>query len=176
MFVLFGTYAFSRKRIGFRNDYCLSCEGHKTSEQWQSFDAIHLFYVPVVPLGNRKRWICASCGNNPHLRVKSSKPLLVMGAIICLYGAVAGWTASLWMSPISADDMHGIWVMRLLLPLAFAGLVKSILERAPVPNLHEKLQSVPPFMGDICPYCKGKMLVGPIPHCDSCGIQRQIAS
>ena len=168
MFVLYGVYNFARKRIGYRNDYCLSCEGQKISEQWQSFDALHLFYLPLVPLGIKKRWLCATCGNNPHMRVKSSKTFLVGGAILCLLMAFVMWTAPVG----TGEDAKGAWVMRILLPLAFIGLLVPIFKQTPAPNLSEQLKSVPPLTEDNCPYCNGRMLPGPIPQCGSCGVQR----
>ena len=147
MFVLYGIYHFARKRIGYRNDYCLTCESQKISEQWQSFDALHLFYVPLVPLGIRKRWLCTTCGNNPHQRVKSSKTILVSGAILCLILSISMWTI-----PIApGEDPTGAWVMRIFLPLAFLSLMAPVFKQTPAPNLSEQLKSVPPLTEDNCP-------------------------
>ena len=66
MLVIFGTYNFAKKPVAYRADYCRSCEGERLTLGVRSFDAFHLFWIPVLPLGFWTRWYCGQCQAHPH--------------------------------------------------------------------------------------------------------------
>jgi hypothetical protein len=79
MEIVVGRYRFAQRVLAFRRDFCLSCDSERVAYLVRSFDALHLYWVPLVPLGFLKRWTCATCKNPPHRRVKTSKPMKVFG-------------------------------------------------------------------------------------------------
>lgn len=56
MLIVWGTHNFAKKLVGARRDFCNCCEHEVLTEQWQSFDMFHLYFIPLIPLGNRRRW------------------------------------------------------------------------------------------------------------------------
>ncbi|MEI6235978.1 MAG: hypothetical protein WCT04_23230 [Planctomycetota bacterium] len=86
MIVLHGIYKFSKTLIGSQNCFCKSCNSEQSAEQFRTFNAWHVFFIPVLPLGYQQSWCCKKCGNDPHARTITS-PLLLMIAII-LFGVL----------------------------------------------------------------------------------------
>jgi hypothetical protein len=58
MIFLHGVYRFSKKRVGFRNDFCSRCKQQRIAEQYRTFNMWHFFFVPLVPLGYASSWQC----------------------------------------------------------------------------------------------------------------------
>jgi hypothetical protein len=54
------------RRVAFRNDYCMACNAPRRAVQIRTLDVIHLYFIPLLPLGLWKRWCCCTCGMNPH--------------------------------------------------------------------------------------------------------------
>jgi hypothetical protein len=55
MLVIHGLYRFKQHRIGVCKDLCNACEKETVTEEWRSFNVGHLYFIPLLPLGWRKR-------------------------------------------------------------------------------------------------------------------------
>jgi hypothetical protein len=166
MFIIYGMYRWARQRVGYRNDFCLTCEDQRVAEQHRTFDCGHVFFIPLLPLGYRKRWHCSMCGNNPHERVRTSRTLLILFAVI-----VGLFTGLMWFGgAVPPEEAALIWGMRIGFTLAFLGLVYWIRRSKPTVGLKERLDQVPPLPRDVCLYCRG--LLDPDARCTPCGVQR----
>jgi len=167
MLVLFGKYRFSKKRTAYRNDYCLNCEGARIAEQYRTFDVGHLFFIPLLPLGQWFRWQCTTCGNNPHARTKTSRTLkIVFAAAVGLFAALT-WTPPLMPE---ARDAPIVWPMRILFPLAVAGIIQWIRKDRGDVGLQEGLLTVAPLNDPACLYCKAAL--DPTGYCQACDVRR----
>ena len=167
MIILYGKYRLGGKRIGYRNDFCLTCESEQIAEQHRTFDLGHLFFIPVLPMGYRNHWHCATCQSNPHDRTRTSKNLIV------IFAAVVGLMAVLsWVGPFipASKDAAMIWSMRFLFLFGFIGLVLWIRQAKPIPGLKERLSSVAPLTGDSCLYCGGGL--DRESFCGACKVRR----
>ena len=168
MIILFGTYRLGRRRLAYRNDFCLSCEEERISEQHRTFDLFHIFWIPLLPLGFRKRWHCTECGNNPHERVKTSKPIKIAAVVLLAIFSIVMWT----MPIESPDDAIGAWVMRILVPAGLVAMIISIVRDKGAVNIEDKLQSIAPLEGDTCHFCGGYLQKAEIPYCPDCNARR----
>lgn len=165
MFIIYGIYRWARARVGYRNDYCLNCEEQRVAEQYRTFDCGHVFFIPLLPLGNRRRWHCSSCGNNPHERVRTSRTLLILFTVV-----VGIFTALMWLGgSVPPEEAALIWSMRIVFTLGFAGLVYWIRRSKPAVGLREHLEQVPPLPRDVCLYCRGAL--DPEGACPPCGVR-----
>jgi len=168
MYIHVGTYRIAKKLQAFRNDYCLSCEARRVSFGERSFEVVHVFFIPLVPLGWRTRWTCDRCGSDPHERVRSSPVILGAGAVLAAFTGVV-----FWLLPDKSADMSAIWLwaLRLGMPLA-AVLMFAYAFWGPKPEgLKELLKGVRPYEDDHCPACYGPMYSVPVRHCPSCKVQ-----
>jgi hypothetical protein len=68
MRIVRGAYYYRRKPVAFRNDYCLSCNAPRRSIAIRSFDVGHFFWIPILPVGFWRHWVCSVCGRKPHSR------------------------------------------------------------------------------------------------------------
>lgn len=66
--------------MAFRNDYCLARGEERRAVQVRTFDVGHIFWIPILPAGFWKRWVCTVCGKDrlnvgtlERLNVQTSK-------------------------------------------------------------------------------------------------------
>jgi hypothetical protein len=168
MLILHGIYHFRPRRLAFRNDYCLSCNQPRRSVQIRTFDAWHVFWIPLLPLGFWKRWVCTSCRGQTRVNTKTRRPFKWAGLVILALLSVA-----FWIEPIDSDFFIGSWIFRIGGPLgaifAFAHLLRTPKE----PGLKEKLATVPPASDTVCPFCGAQlMMLASQCSCPACGVAR----
>jgi fatty acid desaturase len=177
MLVVYGFYRFTQKQIGYRNDFCLTCNAERLTQQWRSFNCGHLFWIPLLPFGVFKRWLCPTCKNNPHARTESSRGFKLFAAGFFLLFALAmllsAVVATLGTAPDFAkrSDAPGMWVGALVAGIPAAALTfwATRPQNDPV-DLAQKLREVKPARTDTCPYCNSKLTSEQF--CESCKLQR----
>jgi hypothetical protein len=168
MIIVHGIYHFRPKRIAFRNDYCLSCVQPCRSVQIRTFDAAHVFWIPVLPLGFWKRWICTACGRQPDVSTKTRRPFKWAGLFVLLSFSVLFWAA-----PPPPDFLVGGLVMRIGAPLGAILLLVHLLRTSKSPSREERLKAIPPATDTLCPFCGTHLLIlASQCSCPVCGILR----
>lgn len=167
MYIINGIYHFRPKRLGFRNDYCLSCGDARRSVHTRTFDAWHLFWIPLVPLGFWKRWICTACGRQPHVSPKTRRSFKWAGFVVLLVFSFAFWVGTL-----PSDFVVGGWIFRFAAPLGAAFLLVHLLRTPKDPSLRERLATIVPASDTTCPFCGAQLLIGSETICPACGVRR----
>lgn len=166
MIIVHGTYSLARRLIAYRNDYCLSCRTQRVAYRYQSFEILHIFYIPLLPLGFWKRWRCSVCASDPHERVGTGKVFKWIGT-----GLLGFFAFVFWLAPIEPGEEAMMWALRIGLPIAFPLALRATLRSPPDVNLSEKLREVMPISDPYCPFCK-VALVSADWHCPSCKVFR----
>jgi hypothetical protein len=167
MILIHGTYHWARRRKAYRGDFCLSCQSFVVAEQYRMFDVGHLFWIPLLPLGFRRRWHCTTCGKDPHARLDSGRWAYVLGTLVTIIFAALAWAM-----PMSPQDVGVTWGMRILIPaLAVFFGYRSITYQPPV-KLRDALAVVPPFPDDLCLYCRTPLQGGATKYCRACDVER----
>lgn len=164
-----GIYHWRPRRTAFRNDYCRACGAQTVSALVRTWDVLHLYWIPLLPIGVWSRWHCTRCAGRPHAATKVRLGFKIAGALL-----LALMTWSIWVTvPQSQEASQVFWVVRigLLIPLAFA--IYAIFKHRPEPKLDEQLATVPPFEGRTCPLCGGELLSTPELVCAKCGAQHR---
>jgi hypothetical protein len=168
MFIKVGVYRFHPKRIAFRNDYCLSCRQARRSVQIRSFDVMHIFWIPLLPLGFWKHWICTACGRRPDVNVKTRRSFKWAGLFILLLLAV-----TFWVGPIPPDFTAGSWAIRIAAPLGAILLLVHLLRSSKDPSRKERLAAIPSATDTVCPFCGSNLLcLASQCSCPACGVLR----
>ncbi len=168
MLLVHGAYHFWPKRVAFRNDYCVSCDGPRRAIAVRTFDVGHVFWVPILPVGFWRHWVCSACNRNPHVTSKMGRSIKWAG----VYWLIAV-SLAFWVVPSDTDFPLGIWFCRVAAPALAALLVIYIL-RSLRPSLKKRLKTIPPAADTVCPFC-GTVLVtgtGDRWSCPACGIVR----
>jgi hypothetical protein len=170
MFLIRGVYHFWPKRVGFRNDYCRSCEGPRRAIATRSFDVGHVFFVPILPVGFWKRWSCTQCRRNPHAPAKTRRVFKWIGLVCLILLAIMFWTAT--------DDPEFsliAWALRILPAGGAIALLINLLVTPKDPRLRELLAAIPPASDSACPFCATPLMAGGDGghwSCPSCGAVR----
>jgi hypothetical protein len=168
LFLVQGIYYFRPKRLAFRNDYCLSCTSPRRSVQIRTFDAWHIFWIPVLPLGFHKRWVCTVCRRQPHIYPGTRRGFKWAGLVILLIFAVASWAM-----PLTPDIRVMAWVFRIGAPLGAVLTLLHLLRTHNDPSLKERLAAVPPASDTVCPFCSSVLLLlSSQCSCPNCGVVR----
>lgn len=172
--VIHGTYHWQRQTLAFRNDYCLSCAAPRLAYLQRTFDVLHLFWIPVLPLGFWKRWRCSVCGLDPHARAAMARPIKWAGIALLIVGAVVFWMTTPGASGGKDDDPVMVWTFRLTLPIAAALAIRHTLRARPPERLAEKLRLVSANRDSTCPRCGTTLTVAsPWYRCGKCGLERR---
>ena len=167
MLIVQGIYHFRPRLLAFRSDYCLSCENARRSVKVRSFDVLHIFWIPLLPLGFWKRWVCTVCSRNPHANVKTRRPFKWAGLVALLALALI-----FWMAPAGPNDVLLSWLFRVASPLGAMLLLWHLLRTPKEPTLSKKLAMVEAATDSVCPFCGTQLLIGAQCSCPSCGVVR----
>ncbi len=168
MVIIHGFYRFQPRRVAFRNDYCLSCGQARRAVQVRTFVVLHLFWIPLVPLGFWKRWSCTVCHRDPHASPKTRRSYKWAGLVVLLFFSVF-----FWAMPVEPDFVAGAWLVRVAAPLGAVLLFLHLLRTPQDPSLNEKLATVLPAQDLTCPFCGTPLVLGPRCSCPVCGVVRR---
>ena len=166
MLIIHGTYHWKPTTVAFRNDFCRGCEGERLAVRIRTFDMLHIFWVPLIPLGFWKRWFCATCGRQPHQNVKTRRSFKIAGAI-----AMALIALLFWAVPVEEDPMM-YWGMRIGSTILSVIAVIAVFRDTKEPAFKQRLAQVQPYASHICPLCGGELFGLPDQHCMQCGVAR----
>ena len=169
--LIHGVYHWWPKRVGFRNDYCRSCEGPRRAIATRTFDVGHIFFVPVLPVGFWKHWSCTQCRRHPHAAVQTRRIFKWMG-LVCLI------LLSVMFSTLPVPD-PSVATLALALRLLPAGgaiaLFINLLMTPKDPKLRELLAAISPAEDSVCPFCATPLMAGNSGGrwaCPACGVVR----
>ena len=177
MTIIYGTHRFGLKKTGACNDFCNCCEKECLSEEWQSFNCGHVFFIPVLPLGTKKKWKCALCGNDPRGRYKTSKFMQVLGVIflpIMFAPAVLiAWRRFVSPAPSGElEPMTSVYVVGGIFGAVWLSLVHSVFfAKKSSAKEDERRGAVVPLDTAKCHYCQGALSPGPEIRCVPCGVR-----
>ena len=172
MLIIHGRYFWGRRLLAFRNDYCLKCAVPRMAFLHRTFDVLHIFWIPVLPLGFWKRWHCGECGSNPHARV-TTRPALKWAGVVLL----ALFSLVMWAPAVDRDIEEPAfrWALRLGFPAATIVAAIASTRAKPPERLAEKLRTIQPNRDGTCPRCGTTLTVAsPWYRCGKCGLERQV--
>jgi len=169
MIIFFGTYHWFARVVGFRVDYCRTCEAEVTSVQIRTLDVFHIFWIPVLPYGRWSRWRCGTCGRPPHVSPRTRRGFKIAGVVILVLMTLSFWFAV----PEGEVEPGMLWAMRIGLPVALFFLVRSILRHRDEPDFKARLAAVQPHSGHDCLLCGGTLAFGAPSRCEQCEAQHK---
>ncbi len=164
--MLTGRYRCCGRTVAYRGDYCLSCDCHTVSEQNRTLDILHVYFLPILPLGFRKHWHCTKCKNDPHARVQTSNEFKILG--VMAFSALAVLS---WLIPMEQpDDVAVVWTMRIGGICVASVFAISVLVHKPSLTQQEKMGEIPRFSPENCLVC-GEELDDSSRECVQCRVE-----
>jgi len=169
MLVIRGAYHFRPKRVAFRDDYCLSCGAPCRSIAFRTFDVGHVYWIPILPVGYWRHWVCSTCGRKPHKNPKMRRYFRWTAL-----GSLVGASISLWALPVDSSFAIVSWVARFAAPAGAIFLSIRLLGVSRDLSLRKKLKSIPPTSDTVCPFCAVRLIAGTSSRfsCPACQIVR----
>jgi hypothetical protein len=146
MQIVRGAYHYRGKPVGFRNDYCVSCRAPRRSIAIRSFDVGHVFWIPILPVGFWRHWVCSVCGRKPHSKARR---LFQWSGLYSLIGG----SVLFWGLPVDSEFVFGSWIGRLVAPAGAIFLVIRLLRTATPLSLR-------PTADTVCPFCSIPLVAG----------------
>src|SRR5262245_51152385 len=113
MLVKYGRYQFGRRRIAYRRGICHSCRREGVAEQWRSFDWLHIFWIPLVPFGVRRTWICTRCGEEWTFNLSERIAGMVLVGLVL---------AAMCYADLGPEDAYVMWGIRAVLGVVLVWL------------------------------------------------------
>jgi hypothetical protein len=166
--IVYGVYRWQPKRVAFRNDYCLTCGKARRAVQIRTFNAGHIFWIPILPVGFWKRWLCTICGRDPHVSTKTRRGFKWVGLFILLIFA-----AVFWFVRVEPDSAALIWALRVAAPVGAFFTLLHLLRTEKEPSLQSKLAAIQPAADTVCPFCGAQLLIlASQCSCPACGVVR----
>lgn len=159
MIFILGKYHWQPQILGYRNDYCLTCDGQQVCVLRKTNDFIHVYYVPVFPVGRSTHWHCLECDTHPHQRVTTGRGTKLVAAFLAWVIA-----AIFWGLPAAQADQFTF--MCIAFGATIVGLLswRSWLNHKPTPTLPERLKEVPVLTPEFCLNCDAELF----PLTDTC--------
>ncbi len=165
MILIHGCYKVAPKIKAYRSDWCNHCEKPVIANKVRRLYLLHLFWIPIFPLGIYKSWLCKECGENPRDRLKTSIALLVVAAI--LFGIMGFFSLLL---PYTGEYAEAAWNSRFIFIGITAGFIYWIKCRLREPPVEKE---IPPLNNKTCLVCDGRMMNRPNHYCLDCGVVRE---
>ena len=170
MFIVLGTYRFRAARVAFRNDFCIQCQAERTAICVRTLDVVHVFWLPLLPVGVFKRWYCSTCGQRPELARTARRSIKVLALIV-----VSAMAALLWLAPIrnKEDRVDAvIWGMRIGSGVGLIAIARWIAGGSDDVVRRERLAALQSSDALECPVCSVHLIPGSPWQCPSCGMVR----
>ena|ERR1041385_264574 len=162
--LLAGVYRFNPKIVGFRSDFCLSCDVPRLAYRIRTLAVLHFFFIPLLPLGYWKRWQCVRCGQHPHAQPNLRKVWQWAIVAILTFVVVGAWL-------IPTEGELSVWFSRLAIPPLLIFLLRYAWKSKSDVRLKDKLQNVLPDQAG-CPICGHSLVLKDGWRCPGCGIKR----
>ena len=140
----------------------------------RTFDVLHFFWIPLMPIGFHSRWLCGRCRQEPHEPQEVRGPVRVIAMLFFLVLAALFWY--LWLfdivDPGFSEDPT------VYLGLAIFATIMLLLtvfwaRRYDSDNFAALIAAVEPFDGFNCPLCDGPLDIHHTLKCRDCGAEHE---
>lgn len=167
MRIVRGAYHYRARPVAFRNDYCVNCRAPRRSIAVRSFDVGHFFWIPFLPVGFWRHWVCSVCGRKPHSK---RRRLFRWTALYSLIGI----SILFWVAPVDSELAIGSWICRIAAPAVAVFLFIRLLRASAPFSLRKKLAAIPPAADTMCPFCSTPLHAGTSERwsCPNCNVVR----
>ncbi len=168
MVLIHGVYNFRPRRVAFRNDWCRRCRTVRLAVAVRSIDVLHVFWIPLVPIGAWTRWFCSTCLAQPHAPPGTRRGIKFAGVVV-----LGLMSTAMWASMPEAEPWL-LWLLRLGLPAVTLWMLLWAIRHRPEPDFSTALAAVHDYQGERCPVCgEGEFYSVEGWRCRVCGVEHR---
>jgi len=168
MLIIYGWYKWGKKFIGYKKDLCYRCKTKTVWHRLRYFPFVHIFWIPLLPLGVFKEWVCDQCQKSP-------KPSSSIGGsmIFGILGVPILLLALLVLGAGFTGDSGVLWLGLLMLCIS-AAIFGYMIYRIRVSRRDKQLREATrdeqdSLLHEPCLYCLGEIQLLSKPACIDCG-------
>jgi hypothetical protein len=166
MIIIHGIYKILKRKIAYKNVRCNHCNEIEHSEQFRAWYFLHLYFIPLLPLGSYKYWECGKCKNDPHARTQESKWMLWVGIVVFSVMLFA----TIFAGNIPKEDKSVMHIGQIVLALLVIYCGYKLKIRG---NNKNTAILNPIYTDENCHYCKDKMVkINNGMMCEKCNLMR----
>ncbi len=168
MFVIYGWYKWGRKFVGYKKDLCHRCKIKTIWHRMRFFPVVHIFWVPLIPLGMYKEWICDQCRQSP-------KTSFSMVGVIALgvAGAVFSFISLFALSAGFKGDRESLQIGAIMFCISlvfWGGMILAVRHSNKQKLLRQAaFEKEDSMLNEPCLYCNGEIQRQYKPVCIDCG-------
>lgn len=162
---MLGSYRVGNWKFAYRAGYCTVCEAETVAEGRRSIVVMHVYFVPLFPVGLHTAWMCPHCVCDINTR-RPTHPGYLQAAFMAT-SALAMIGAGMWITN------HGLWergAFMVALSVAMSLMVLYLLRKNRYAEYRENVRRVEPLLGDVCPVCGDALQEGDPPRCLFCDV------
>ena len=163
----FGMYHFARKKVAFRNDFCVRCRAPRLAVCERSLDVVSLRGLPILPLGRFRRWYCRECRWPTELVITVRRLAKALP-----FAFIAAFVTVLWRARVDSPQEAGLWIARIGLALTLVIGVVWMVRGDNEARRRKQLAGLPPCQLTSCPACDTSLRPGFEWTCETCGMVR----
>ena len=163
-----------RKASAFRSDHCRNDETVVVAKRVRSWIWITVFWIPIVPIGFRHRWLCSDCGEptaaTPRTRLGVKIAVAAFLTLVFAGSFVPEPERRPMRKDVSLDqDVAPLWLVRGIVGAAAAAAIIWSLRHRPIPSRAKTLEGFEPVSFESCPLCGGQIEgMGHMRYCSAC--------
>jgi hypothetical protein len=165
MFLIFGIKRFGHKKVGYGKDFCNSCQNEAVVERYRWFSWIHIFFIPLIPVGYYSHTRCTICTNDPNAKVRT--PIWQKGIFLIV---IAGLNWVLYQDGLLTNLSYGL-VIKLISMLMFIGCGYWIYKGRNEVSKKERRKQLTPVDQKTCIMCEGDIVVAKKTTCSRCKLE-----
>jgi len=133
-------------------------EGHR------SIIFLHIYWIPILPIGTSVRWFCRQCGLEIDARRPSRPSILIGGVMFAVFMTLIGSTM------LGNLETRPAGIVALALGPVLAGALSVMIRQQCYRDYAAAVNAVVPLDGRQCPVCGDPLLAGTKPRCYSCKV------
>jgi len=165
MFFIFGLRKFGIKKVAYGKDFCNSCENEAVVDKFRWFSWIHLFFIPLIPLGYQYNYSCTICTNDPNAVIQTA---LWQKVIVASVFAGLNWL--LYQSGIAEDLSYQV-LLKVFTMLALCASIYWIYAGSKKPSKKERRKHLTPVNQETCEKCEGVIVHAKVSRCTRCKLE-----
>lgn len=169
--IIYGHYKFFPRRVACKNAWCTLCEGEALAVGTRRIVFLHLFFIPLLPIGTATTWTCSRCQGDVDARRPVRSSIAGCGILVGVFFVLFA-TVGVLGALFSPKERELRWAEPLPFLLLGAAMVGGFwwLRRRARRGYEASARQVVPLQGEACPLCGQRVLLLGKPRCEACDV------
>ncbi len=161
---MLGSYRVGNWKFAYRAGYCTVCEAETVAEGRRSIVVMHVYFVPLFPVGLHTAWMCPHCACDINSRRPTHPGTFYVGLACAAIMAAIGVAIAV----VTGNQEAGSILV--LVSAVMSAVLVYFMRINRYAEYRENVRRVEPLIGDVCPVCGDRLQEGSPPRCLFCDV------